>query len=54
MLEWHDSLDYSLQCLNDDVSALNGGFGVPSMIHRNHSFKDDVSLVSRASSGKNT
>ena len=60
ILEWHDSLDSSLQCLNDGVSSVNGSFGVPSeirvpsVIHSKHSFHDDVSLTSRASSSKKT
>ena len=32
MLECHDLLGSSMQHLNDDVSAANGSFGVPSVI----------------------
>ena len=51
-LECHDLLRSSMQHLNNDVSAANGSFGMPSVIGHQLSVDDDLSLNSSKGSSK--
>ena len=46
MLECNDLLGSSMQHLNNDISAANGSFRMPSVIGFQYSVDDDLSLNS--------